>query len=433
MSFNIALSGINAAQKDLDTTSNNIANVNTTGFKESRAEFSDVYSSSLFSNSRTQVGEGVVTSDVAQQFNQGSFQFTNNSLDLAINGNGFFATTQELDDQDVSLTRAGAFKLDSENYVVNSNGEYLRAFPVNEDGSVTSVSLAATQALKIPDSAGDPQETQTVDMSVNLPSNADEITRPPAFDHTDRTTYNSSTSIPVFDTLGQTYTLTTYYTLTDAANNLWSINYTLSDGKGTYDAGDTNQIKFDSSGSPEDIAGPPIVPSNPATQALSSFADYIAQGLDIGGADTTQVITVNHNDCTQFASEFEVNGLEQDGITIGRLTGIDIGSDGLVIATYSNGQNEPLGKLALVRVANEQGLTQQGNTSWKVSQLSGEGLAGQPDSGSFGSIRSGTLEQSNVNLTTELVDLITAQRNFQASSRALEVNNTVTQNILQIR
>ena len=142
---------------------------------------------------------------------------------------------------------------------------------------------------------------------------------------------------------------------------------------------------------------------------------------------------MSHNNNTQFASEFEVKALKQDGITIGRLTGIDIGSDGLVIATYSNGQNEPLAKLALVRVANEQGLTQIGNTSWRTSQLSGEALAGQADSGSFGSIRSGTLEQSNVNLTTELVDLITAQRNFQASSRALEVNNTVTQNILQIR
>ena len=422
MSFNIALSGINAAQKDLDTTANNIANVNTTGFKESRAEFADVYSSSLFSNSRTQVGEGVVTADVAQQFNQGSFQFTNNSLDLAINGNGFFATTQELDDQDVSLTRAGAFKLDANNFVVNSNGEYLRTFPVNDDGTVSSVSLASTQALQIPDSAGNPTPTSNVDMSINLPSSADVPAN--AFNVTDSTSYNAATSIPIYDSLGQSYTLTTYYIMQDPATNTWATRYSLSDADSTevFPADPAGNLTFDPDGT-----------ANPAQVSLTLPAINTLPGIDMGGADDTQQISVNHRDSTQFASEFEVQSLSQDGITIGRLTGIDIGTDGLVIATYSNGMNEPLGKLALVRVANEQGLTQQGNTSWKISQNSGEGLAGEADSGSFGSIRSGTLEQSNVNLTTELVDLITAQRNFQASSRALEVNNTVTQNILQIR
>lgn len=449
MSFNIALSGINAAQKDLDTTANNIANVNTTGFKESRAEFSDVYSASLFSNSGTQVGEGVVTSDVAQQFNQGSFQFTNNSLDLAINGNGFFAIAKDIDDQDVSLTRAGAFKLDSENYVVNSNGEYLKAFPVNPDGTVTSVSLASTQPLKIPDSAGNPTPTANVDLTVNLPSNepslannppGDTANQPwtisvPTFDPADRSTFSSATSIPIFDSLGQSYTLTTYYRNISTANNpnTWETRYTIADGDSTEifplvdansdsNADAENYLKFASDGTATPSGNSLVLP------ALSTLP-----GLNLGGADDTQAITIKHSNNTQFASDFEVQALRQDGITIGRLTGIDIGANGLVIATYSNGQNQPLGKLALVRVANEQGLVQQGNTSWKVSQDSGEALAGQADSGSFGSIRSGTLEQSNVNLTTELVDLITAQRNFQASSRTLEVNNTVTQNILQIR
>lgn len=449
MSFNIALSGINAAQKDLDTTANNIANVNTTGFKESRAEFSDVYSASLFSNSGTQVGEGVVTSDVAQQFNQGSFQFTNNSLDLAINGNGFFAVSKEIDDQDISLTRAGAFKLDSENYVVNSNGEYLKAFPVNSDGSITSVSLEATRPLKIPDSAGNPTPTANVDITANLQSSepslannppGDTANQPwtisvPTFDPTDKSTFTRATSSPIYDSLGQSYTLNVYYRNISTPNNpnTWETRYAIDDGDGLkvfplVDAnGDTNADlenyqRFDSSGT-----------ATPASSSLTLPALSTLTGLDLGGADDSQVIKVNHARNTQFASAFEVQALRQDGITIGRLTGIDIGANGLVIATYSNGQNQPLGKLALVRVANEQGLVQQGNTSWKVSQDSGEALAGQADSGSFGSIRSGTLEQSNVNLTTELVDLITAQRNFQASSRTLEVNNTVTQNILQIR
>lgn len=141
MSFNIALSGIAAAQKDLNTTANNIANVNTTGFKESRAEFADVYASSIFANSKTTVGGGVTTAQVAQQFQQGSLQFTSNALDMAINGGGFFVTSSEVGSQDLSYTRAGAFKVDADSYLVNSAGNYLQTFPVDKDGNSTSVSL----------------------------------------------------------------------------------------------------------------------------------------------------------------------------------------------------------------------------------------------------------------------------------------------------
>jgi len=158
MSFNIALSGISAAQKDLNTTANNIANVNTTGFKESRAEFADVYATSIFANSKTTVGGGVATSQVAQQFQQGSLQFTNNSLDMAINGGGFFVTSSEVGSQDHSFTRAGAFKFDSNNYMVDSAGNFLQTFPVDKDGNSTSVSLTTTQPVKIPDTAGRSEE-----------------------------------------------------------------------------------------------------------------------------------------------------------------------------------------------------------------------------------------------------------------------------------
>lgn len=445
MSFNIALSGLNAAQKDLDVTANNIANVNTYGFKESRAEFADVYSTSIFTNSQTKVGEGVTTASVAQQFNQGSFLFTNNSLDMAIDGEGFFATSAELDDESVNLTRAGAWSLDADNYVVNSAGEYLKAFPVNEDGSVSSVSLASTEPLQIPSSAGDPTATSAVDISVNLPSGAippdDGTGAPVAFDYSDSSTYNSSTSVTIYDSLGQSYVMTTYYrkeNLSPAASdpNHWEVYYTVSNGTTTTpvdvvggdetSGGHTgHSIIFNSDGTLNSING-----GNPVqTEELGAAG----AGIDMGGADETQQIVINQSNPTQYASAFQVNSLSQDGITVGRLTGIDIATNGLVQATYSNGFTEPLGKIALVTVANEQGLSQIGNTSWTATQASGDELAGEPDSGSFGKIQSGTIEQSNVNLTTELVDLITAQRNFQANSRALEVNNTVTQNILQIR
>ena len=157
MSFQISLSGLNAAQKDLDVTSNNIANVNTIGFKESRAEFVDVYASSLLSGGKTKAGDGVLTSEVAQQFAQGSIQFTQNSLDLAITGTGFYATVPGIDSLEKSYTRAGQFKLNDDNFVVNSGGGFLLGFPVNDDGSSSSVSLSTANPIRIPTVSGAPQ------------------------------------------------------------------------------------------------------------------------------------------------------------------------------------------------------------------------------------------------------------------------------------
>ncbi|RCU44594.1 MULTISPECIES: flagellar hook protein FlgE [Corallincola] len=444
MSFNIALSGINAAQKDIDVTANNISNVNTFGFKESRAEFADVYSSSVFSNSKTTVGQGVTTADVAQQFSQGSFLFSNNSLDLAIDGSGFFATSANAEDLDVNLTRAGAFKLDENSFMVNSAGQFLRVFPVNPDGTVSSVALASTIPLQIPSSAGQPQPTANVDIGLNLP--AGETALDPAnFDPTDNTTYNAATSLTIYDSLGQSYVATTYYVKDTNVANQWAMFTTMTDPNGsqpvdivappppqTQPTGANGQtgmyMNFNADGTVASVNG-----GNPVVTEPLGVAPPGGAGLDMGGADVNQTVTFNFNNPTQFASAFEVQQLAQDGVTVGRLTSVDIGSSGLVNATYSNGTTQPLGKVALVKVANEQGLAPVGNTAWTANQSSGDPIAGEADQGSYGRILSGTLEQSNVNLTTELVDLITGQRNFQANSRSLEVNNTITQTILQIR
>lgn len=445
MSFNIALSGLNAAQKDLDVTSNNIANVNTTGFKESRAEFVDVYAASLLASGKTKVGDGVLTADVAQQFQQGSIQFTNNALDLAITGNGFFATVPEIDSLETSYTRAGQFKLNDSNFVVNSSGEHLLGFPVNADGSSSSVSLSTAKPVQIPTASGAPTKSSEVDVRMNLP--AGDAIPPFAFDHTDPLTYNNSTSVTVFDSLGDSHVMT--YFFVKAAANEWNmftaVDNTLVDvvtggpstghpapvpAQPTGGGVDGSVLTFDANG---DFVGQ--VPATIQTVALGA-------SILTNGADPTQQIIVdfnldptgpNSNEPTQFASNFEVTSLEQDGLAVGRLTGIDIDSDGLVRATYSNGTSQPLFRIALVNFANNQGLTQVGNTSWKESIISGEPLAGEGGSGTFGTINSSALEQSNVNLTTELIDLISAQRNFQANSRALEVDNQLNQTILQIR
>lgn len=429
MSFNIALSGIAAAQKDLDTTANNIANVNTTGFKESRAEFADVYASSVFQSAKTKVGDGVRTAAVAQQFQQGALQFTNNSLDLAITGDGFFVTASEIGSRDYAYTRAGAFKLDSNNFLVNNNGDFLQGYPVDSStGSTTSVSLSTTGPIQIPTTAGAPSATRDVFVSMNLDSRA-ELPTNPTFSPTNRDSYNNTTSTTIYDSLGQAHILSVYFVRSGSVeDNQWDV-YTAFDGDVI--PGAVTTLQFLSSGVPD-----PASFDNIAVD-VSVLNGLLNNGASFG--DPGNNFTVRFQDesgtrrPTQYASNFEVGTLSQNGTTVGRLTGLDIDASGKIMATYSNGDQQYLSQVSMVRFANPQGLSQIGNTSWRASLASGEPLAGEPNTGTFGSIQSSALEQSNVNLTTELVDLISAQRNFQANSRALEVNSTLQQTILQIR
>ena len=461
MSFNIALSGVSAAQKDLDVTANNIANVNTVGFKESRAEFGDVYAASLLSGGKTKVGDGVLTQEVPQQFSQGSLQFTNTALDLAITGNGFFTTIPEITSRDFSFTRAGQFKLDSDNFVVNSNGDNLMGFPVNSDGTSSSVALSTTVPVRIPDSSGSPQQTSEVDIRMNLPA-GDVALDPADFNPEDPLTYNAATSVTVYDSLGDSHVMTYYFIKdgTPGVNNEWfvatAVDDTLVDmtdsngldtdpatavnavGANTGNAVTASKLIFSQGGDFINMETPDGLP----TLDFKMQTEALGATILANGSDPTQQISIDFNldvngatpnEPTQFASAFEVTSLEQDGLPVGRLTGIDIGPDGLVRATFSNGTSEPIVRVALVRFSNEQGLTQESSTQWKESILSGEALAGEATTGTFGEINSSALEQANVNLTTELIDMIIAQRNFQANSRALEVNNSLNQTILNIR
>ncbi len=442
MSFNIALSGLAAAQKDLDTTANNIANVNTTGFKESRAEFADVYAGSIFSPGRTKVGDGVSTSQVAQQFSQGALKFTQNSLDMAITGDGFFAMTPDLASRDMTFTRSGAFKLSKDNFIVDNNGNLLQGYPVDPaTGSASSVSLSTTKPIQIPSTAGAPRSTSNVFLTMNLNST---LTAPTGgwatFNPTDKSTYNtgSTTSTTVYDSLGEPHVLSFYFRRTaTATNNDWEVFAVFDDktaippAAGSYFGPVT--LDFDANGIPV-VPTATSLPDLVLPSATLNTAAYLTNG-----AQFTSNLTVNFsneagtNFPTQYASKFEVGSLNQDGTTVGRLTSIDIDAAGKVMASYSNGDQTFLSQVTVVKFANPQGLTQAGNTSWKQSLRSGEALAGEANTGTLGAINSSALENSNVNLTNELVDLIAAQRNFQANSRALEVNSSLQQTVLQIR
>ncbi len=436
MALNIALSGLAAAQKDMSTTSNNIANANTFGFKESRAEFGDVYSSSLFSNSKTTTGGGVQTSAIAQQFHEGSSIYTNNPMDLRISGNGYFAVANDKLSPNLNfLTRNGAFHLDKDNNIVNSEGQFLLGYQVDKE--TEQVTSYEPKSLNVPDKYGQPRASGEITTGLNLPADAPQKDSA-LFNYQDPTTYDKTTSATVYDSLGQAYKLSTYYVKDNKASNTWSVFYTMTDNVSekplNISNGDVtstatgqkgNSLSFNTDGSLISVnGGQPVV-----TDALGAGG----AGLELNGGDDTQTLTVNFDGPTQYAAPFEIRKFSQDGATSGYLGKVDIDPKGTIMATYSNGEHVPLGRISLVRVSSEQGLAQVGNTQWQSNQRSGETIWGEAMIGAFGKIKSGTIEQSNIDMTRELVDLITAQRNFQANSRSLEVGNQMNQTILQIR
>ncbi len=434
----VSLSGLSAAQLDLNTTSNNIANANTYGFKESRAEFADVYSNSLFTNAKTTPGGGAQASQVAQQFHEGSSVYTNNPMDLRISGTGFFAVAKDrLLPQQNEMTRNGAFHLNKDNYMVTANDEFLLGYQV--DPKSGEVSSYEPQPLNIPAEFGKPKQTANIEVGVNVPANAD-LKDPTQFDFSDPDTYNRATSSTIYDSMGQSYKLTTYYLKDQTQPNTWNTYYTVTDKSGekplNIAQGDAqtpgghvgHTMRFNNDGTLASLNG-----GNPITSV--GLGDTAANGtpVDLNGADPMQTLNFDLDSATQFAAPFELTRFDEDGATTGFLTKVDFDENGSVLGTYSNGENVTLGRVALVRVPNEQGLDKKGGTQWDSTQFSGNKIWGESNKGSFGTLNNGVLEQSNIDMTQELVDLISAQRNFQANSRSLEVHNQLQQNILQIR
>ena len=400
MPFAVALSGLNAASSDLSVTANNIANANTTGFKGSRAEFADV-----FAVGAQDIGNGVSMSSVSQQFSQGGVDFTDRGLDLAISGEGFFTMR---DRGVVTYSRAGAFGVDRDGFVVNAQNQRLQIFPVASNGTFNTGTLADLQLATV-DSP--PQATTKAEFGVNLPANA---AVPPVavFDPTNASSYNHSTAVTIYDSLGATHTATAYFVKT-ATPNQWQARYYI-DGTAV---GGANAMTYSNLGVLTTPAGGTIV--------LPAYTP------PTGAAPIT--LTTDVLSSTQYGSTFGVNQLNQDGFASGRLSNIDVDSTGVIFARFTNGRSNPLGQVALSNFANTQGLRQLGNTSWGDTFTSGDAVRGSPGTGSFGLIQSGALESSNVDLTQQLVNMITAQRNFQANAQMISTADQVTQTIINIR
>ncbi len=443
MSFNTALSGLQAASIDLGVTSNNIANVATTGFKFSRTEFGDIYAVSPFGNSPTAVGNGVQVDSVSQQFTQGNFEFTESSLDMAISGQGFFVVSQNQAGTDRSYTRAGEFRVNENGYVVNNDGRYLQAFQVDPvSGQVTSTSLNSTTSIQLPSTTGAPLATTEIDIGVNLNANVTALD-PANFDPSASNTYTNSTSTTVYDSLGQSHVLTYYFvkdvpgSATNLANdpNQWQV-FTYLDGLPQNIDGGNAITHPDPTGAPTIVQNAGQFNFNAdGTLASTSPANLDSTGIALSNG--ASALDLSHdfinNGTTQFSANFSVNTLDPTGYATGRLTGLDISDEGVIRATYTNGNSTPVGKVALADFPNSQGLLNSGNTTWDETTDSGAVIAGEAGAGRFGLIQAGALEASNVDLTQQLVNLITAQRNFQANARSIETSNTLTQTIIQIR
>jgi len=406
MSFQQGLSGLNAASKSLDVIGNNVANANTVGFKISEAEFADVFANTLNGAGGTQVGIGTTVRAVSQQFTQGNITVTNNPLDIAINGKGFYRMSNN---GAISYSRNGQFQLDKNGYIVNGDGARLTGYNANALGVLDT---SAPLELRLTAADSSPSPTANVEAIVNLDSR--ETVKTAAFDITDPSTYNSSTSLATYDSLGNAQTLSLYFA--KSAANTWDV-YAANNGT-QIGAAAVGTLNFRGDGT-----------INTTTTTLP-FAISTAV---TSGATSPLVYDLDFTGTTQFGGAFGVNSLEQDGYASGRLSGISVAADGLIQGRYTNGQSATLGQVTLANFSNPQNLQPVGSNSWAETAESGAPLIGAPGSGTLGVLQSAAVEDSNVDLTAELVNMITAQRVYQANAQSIKTQDAVLQTLVNLR
>ena len=513
MSFQQGLSGLNGAAKSLDVIGNNIANASTVGFKSAQAQFADVYASSLVGGTGLTAGIGVSTAAIAQQFTQGTVETTNNPLDIAINGGGFFRVEAN---GVTEYSRNGQFSLDKNGFVENAQGAKLTGYGVSSTGNILAGSPAP---LQISTSDIAPVATTTVATQMNLDSGATVPATSP-FDANDPTSYNKQVPIDVYDSLGNAHVMSTYYVKSPDAGT-WNV-YVANDGTEI-----TNQaVAAAATGTTAayaDVnakraawtASSTAVPPNP-TQVASDLAAYaeaarqmvaaaatsanastdnlnaintaaksagdtvgstptavdaaIAKAVSVPpvpvghlnfdtngvlsttamapqtlplavtlpiypstGSNNTLIVKMSFTGSTQYGAATSEKLTTQDGYTSGHLQRFSAGSDGVILGQYSNGQTKPLGQVVLANFTNPNGLASLGNNAWAETSNSGNAIVGTPNTGSLGALQSSSVEDSNVDLTAELVNMITAQRVYQANAQTIKTQDSVLQTLVNLR
>ena len=412
MGFQQGLSGLNAASKSLEAIGNNVSNAGTVGYKQSQVQFADVYASSLSGGGAAQIGIGTKLARVHQQFSQGNITGSNNPLDMAINGDGFFRMSNN---GEITYSRNGQFELDKDGFIENASGARLTGYTANANGVISN---GAPVELSINNADLPPQATSEYDVLLNLDSRKANL--PAAgFSYNDPATYHNSTSVPVYDSLGNSHVLQTFYVKTGAGT--WNV-YATSDGVPLLPAGGGVET--------------PIASMNFSTGGVlvsTTPSPVVASIAVTSGATTPFNVTVDYAGTTQFGSAFSVNSQQQDGYTSGSLTGFNLSPDGKIVGRYTNGKANVLGQIALASFANPNGLQAQGNNAYVETSTSGVPLVGVPGSSGMGAVQSSAVEDSNVDLTAELVNMITAQRVYQANAQTIKTEDQIMQTLVNLR
>ena len=404
MGFQQGLSGLNSSSRNLDVIGHNIANANTVGMKASRVEFAEVYASSINASGGTNAGIGVTVAATTQMFTQGNITVTGNDLDVAINGNGFYELTMPTGG--MAYSRSGLFKLNNEGQVVTNLGGQLMGYPTDSEGTRLSFT---TQPLSLPTGGPIPaRATSNVAAEFNLDARAPVAAT--AVPPTPLSKYG--TSVIAYDPQG--LEIPVGFAFEKTAVNQWNV-YTSVNGSDPA-ASTPFMLQFNTDGSLNPATPiPPLTVASPSNPAVS-----FPLTLDFGGV-------------TQFGIDFAVNNLQQDGYRPGELTNLKIGETGVITASYSNGQTRAAGQIALVNFRNVQGLQPTGNGNWEANFATGEPVRGAPGEGKFGTLRAGALEDSNIDITGELVSMMTAQRAYQANAQSIKTQDQVLNTLLNLR
>ena len=409
MSFQQALSGLNAASRGLEVIGNNIANANTTGAKASRVEFADVYAASMNAAGSSSMPLGVEIGAVSQSFTQGNITTTNNELDLAINGNGFFQITKT--DGTSAYTRSGEFKVDKDGFVVTNNGAKLMGYKTDVDGVRTSTTPST---LQLPNTGPiEPKQTSVLVAELNLDARTPTATATTPLSQT-------STSLMAYDSQGVEVPVSLSFVKT-ATPNTWDVYTSSGSGAPTKQGG----LVFNTDGTIKETL------DSGGTGTGKTTMDLPMTGSS--GAVGSWNASVDFGTSTQLGTAFAVAKLSQDGWAPGELASVKIGNDGVISARYSNGKQQAVGQVMLANFRNPQGLTPLGAGAWAATSASGSSILGAPGEGNLGALQAAALEESNVDLTAELVNMMTSQRTYQANAQTIKTLDQILSTLVNMR
>jgi flagellar hook protein FlgE len=410
MAFQQGLSGLNASSRALDVISNNVANASTVGFKAGNAIFADVYASALTgATSSIQVGIGARVAAVYQDFTEGPLSTTNNPLDVAINGNGFFIVQRH--NGTMAYTRNGQLDIDKEGYIITPTNERILGYRADDTGYIPPAG-GTVEPLFVPRNEIAPKATTKFDIKAANLSADDGLPTPP-FDPLNVDSYNYTDPTTVYDSLGGEHSLSLYFVRTAVNPSEWDIHATLDGDTATVQSLGT--LSFDGYGK----------------LSSSGVLNYNVTGLPNGAANLN--IEVDLSQVTQFGSPFSINDKFQDGYTSGQIAGLVISTDGVIQGRYSNGQTKNLGQIALATFRSDQGLVSLGDNLWAEAPESGPPVVGRPSTGLNGPISARQVEESNVDLTEELVNMIIQQRNYQANAQSIRTQDQLLQTLVNLR